>query len=91
MNDDGELSPGWYDELESLIGQSAGHIVFADLQGETHLTQAVVDAAEAMWQRLRSPWTLVEIWNNGTTVWRSPDGDQTVTVAPGGEIEPDFQ
>ena len=49
MNDDSGHSPDLWDELESLIGQSAGHIVFADLHGQTHLSQAVFDAAEAMW------------------------------------------
>ena len=35
---------------------------------------------------LRSGWLLAEIWNNGTTIWQSPEGDQTATVGTDGAI-----
>jgi hypothetical protein len=35
---------------------------------------------------LRSGWCLAEIWNNSTTRWESPAGDQTATVTPDGQI-----
>lgn len=75
-----------YDEVEAQIGRSAGHIAFTDFQHETHLTETLTDAAQAMWASLRSAWTLLEIWNNGATVWASPDGDETVAVSPEGDI-----
>ena len=76
-----------YREIEALVGQSAGHIAYYAFSYETHLNGVLVAAAQAMWESLRSPWTLVEIWNNGTTFWRSPDGLETATVIPGGEIQ----
>jgi hypothetical protein len=47
----------------------------------------LVEAARAMWESLRSPGMLVEVWNNGTTFWRSPDGTETAMVTPAGEIQ----
>ncbi len=75
-----------YREIEALVGQSAGHIVYHPFGYETYLNGLLVESAQAMWESLRSHWTLVEIWNNGTTFWRSPDGTETATVTPGGEI-----
>ena len=76
-----------YREIEALVGQSAGQIVYYTFGYETYLNALLIQAAQVMWESLRSPWTLVEIWNNGTTFWRSPDGTETATVAPGGEIQ----
>jgi hypothetical protein len=71
-----------YREIQALVGQSAGHIAYSPFGSETYLSGVLVEAAQAMWESLRSAWVLVEIWNNGTTVWRSPDGTETVTVTP---------
>jgi hypothetical protein len=76
-----------YREMQALVGQSAGHIAYHSFGYETYLTGMLVEAAQAMWESLRSPWTLVEVWNNGTTVWRSPDGIETAMVTPNGEIQ----
>ncbi|MFN2183833.1 MAG: hypothetical protein ACK2UU_07570, partial [Anaerolineae bacterium] len=40
----------------------------------------------AMQVSLRSAWLLVEIWNNGATVWQSPRADLLAMVTPEGEI-----
>ena len=74
-------------EVQALVGQSAGHIAYHSFRYETHLTVALIEAAQAMWESLRSPWTLVEVWNNGASVWRSPDGTETAIVTPAGEIQ----
>ena len=76
-----------YREIQALVGQSAGHIAYYSFGYETYLSGVLVEAAQAMWESLRSPWTLVEMWNNGTTFWRSPDGTETATVTPGCEIQ----
>jgi hypothetical protein len=76
-----------YREIQALVGQSAGHIAYYPFGYETYLSGVLVEAAQAMWESPRSAWMLVEIWNNGTTFWRSPDGSQTATVTPGGEIQ----
>ena len=76
-----------YSEVQALLGQSAGHIAYHSFGYETYLTEILAQAAQAMWQGLRSPWTLVEIWNNGTTFWRAPGGAETAVVTPTGEIQ----
>ena len=74
-------------EVQARVGQSAGHIAYHPFRYETHLTEALVEAAQCMWESLRSPWVLVEVWNNGATVWRSPNGTKTTTITPGGGIQ----
>ena len=76
-----------YREIEARVGQSAGHIAYQSFDRETHLSRALIEAAQAMWESLRSAWMLVEIWNNGTILWRSPDGTETAMVTPDGEIQ----
>ena len=75
-----------YAELEAQIGRGAGNIAATNFRHHTWLTETVTDAARAMQLSLRSAWRLAEIWNNGTTRWESPEGDQTATVTPEGEI-----
>lgn len=74
-------------ELEAQIGRGAGNITATNFCYHTHHTETLAEAALAVQQSLRSAWTLAEIWNNGTTIWHSPAGDQTATVTPEGEIE----
>lgn len=74
-------------EIEAQIGRSAGHICFTSFRQESHLIDCLGRAAQAVWESLRSAWTLVEIWNNGSTIWQSPEGDQFVLVTPKGDID----
>lgn len=74
-------------EIQALVGQSAGHIAYYSFGHETYLSRVLVEAAQAMWESLRSPWMLVEVWNNGTTLWHSPDGTETALVTATGEIQ----
>ena len=76
-----------YAEVEAQVGRAAGNIAATNLRYHTWLTDTVVSAARAMQLSLCSAWRLVEIWNNGTTVWQSPDEDQFATVTPEGEVE----
>jgi hypothetical protein len=75
-----------YREIEAQIGRGAGNIAATNFRHDTWLTETVTDAARAMQVSLRSAWLLVEIWNNGATVWESPGGDLLATVTPDGEI-----
>jgi hypothetical protein len=69
-------------DAEKLIGESAGKIAHSNLpQGDSQLDR-VVEAACTMWERLMSAWLLEEVWNNGATVWVSPDGDRRAIVSP---------
>ena len=73
-------------EIAALVGKSAGEICYYDFRYSGFYTQVLSNAAEALWESIRSPWTFVEMWNDGTTVWRSPEGDVTATVSADGEI-----
>ena len=75
-----------YAELEAQIGRGAGNIAATNFRHHTWLTETVTDAARAMQLSVRSGWRLAEIWNNGTTRWESPGGEQTATVTADGEI-----
>jgi len=76
-----------YAEVEAQVGRGAGNVAATNFRYHTWLTEIVADAARAMQVSLRSAWTLDEIWNNGTTIWRAPEGDRTVMVTPEGEIQ----
>jgi hypothetical protein len=76
-----------YDEVEAQVGRGAGNIAATNFRYHTWLTEIVAGSARAMQVSLRSAWTLHEIWNNGTTIWRAPEGDRTVMVTPEGQIQ----
>ena len=78
-------------EIHALIGKSAGEICYHNFFHENFCTQALVNAAESLWERVKSPWVLVEIWNNGTTLWQSPQGDATAAVTAEGEVVGDLE
>ena len=73
-------------DTTSLASLTAGNIAATNFRYDTWLTEAVTGAARAMQVSLRSAWLLVEIWNNGATVWESPGGNLLATVTPEGEI-----
>ena len=76
-----------YAELEAQIGRGAGNIAATNFRYHTWLTEVLAGAARAMQLSLRSAWLLVEIWNNGTTLWQAPEGDQIATITPEGRIQ----
>ena len=69
-------------EVEAQIGRAAGNIAATIFRYHTWLTELVASAARAVQVSLHSGWLLVEIWNNGTTVWQSPSCNQVATVTP---------
>ena len=74
-------------EIQALVGQSAGHITYYPFACQTYLGDLLVEAAQAMWESFRSTWVLVEVWNNGATIWQAPDGTESARVTPDGEIK----
>jgi hypothetical protein len=74
-------------EIEAQIGRSAGHICFTNFRHESYLTGCLDRAAQAVWESLRSTWTLVDIWNNGSTIWQSTNRDELALVTPEGDID----
>jgi hypothetical protein len=75
------------DTISALIGLSAGHICFGSFSPMGWLGETVSSAASVVWENIMSPWTLLEIWNNGTTIWGSPTGESRARVSPNGEIQ----
>lgn len=73
-------------ELDSLIGLSAGHICYGDIEECSFLHKAVLDAANLMWEHLKSAWILESIDLNGSTSWLSPDKSSIANVTVEGEI-----
>jgi hypothetical protein len=73
-------------ELEGLIGLSAGHICYGDIEESSLLHKAVLDAANLMWENLKSAWTLESIHLNGSTSWLSPDKSSIANITIDGEI-----
>jgi hypothetical protein len=74
-------------EIQALVGQSAGYIAYRPFACQTYLSDVLLEAAQAMWESFRSTWVLVEVWNNGATIWQAPDGTEAARVIPGGEIK----
>ena len=72
-------------EIQALVGQCAGHIAYRPFACQTYLSDLLVEAAQAMWESFRSTWVLVEVWNNGATIWQASDGTESAMVTPGGE------
>jgi hypothetical protein len=75
-----------YREIEAQIGRGAGNIAATNFRYHTWLTETLTDAARAMQVSLRSAWLLAEIWNNGTTIWEPPQGEEKATVTPEGKV-----
>ena len=73
-------------ELENMIGLSAGHICYGDIEENSFLHKAVLDAANLMWENLKSSWILESIDLNGSTSWLSPDKNSIANVTVEGEI-----
>ena len=65
---------------------TAGEIAYGDFPMGNPALDSIVEAAAVIWESVRSTWLFVELWPDGTTVWREPDDRAIVVVSPEGEI-----
>lgn len=73
-------------ELAALRGKNVGQIVLTlNLPYETPYRD-IIDAAHKMHDMLLSPWKFQSQWNDGSTVWRGPDGSTTAIVERNGSV-----
>jgi hypothetical protein len=78
------------ERLKPLIGQSAGAICYTLDLPSVPPYKAIIEAAAliAYDQNLfMSTWQFITQWQDGSTLWRSPDGNATIVVTPDGEIQ----
>jgi hypothetical protein len=81
----GELA----EELHALVGKSAGAICRTLNLPYEPPYRSVIDAASAIAydeDRFMSTWSFVTQWLDGSTVWRSQDGEAVAIVSPNGSI-----
>jgi hypothetical protein len=76
-----------YEQARKLIGKSAGKICFQNIDDYDVHHQAVVQAAEKVWENMMSAWELVDVWEEGTTLWLSPGRDKQARVTRDGTIQ----
>ncbi len=77
------------DELEGLVGLSAGHICHTTMQHETRQLQMIADAAQIVRENRGRTWVFVTMEPDGSTVWRCPRTGDVATVSADGGIETD--
>lgn len=71
--------------VDELVGMPAFHIYNLKLPpGEIFLK--VKTAAEAMVRANMESFVLVEIWEDGHTVWNSLENEKPALITPGGQI-----
>ncbi len=78
-------------QIESLTGQSAEKILNNKTNPPDQQCKAAIQAAEILWSSKRSSWRLGEIYQDGTTVWISPEETQKALVAPDGFLNIIYQ
>lgn len=78
-------------QIDRLTGQSADHIFHAEVNPSDEQSIAAHQAAQILSSSSRSTWRLGEIWQDGTTVWISPQETQKAMVAPDGFLNIIFQ
>ena len=71
---------------DHIIGLSAGKICFSNFPHETPDLRKIIQAAEIVWEDMKSAWLFEEIFLDGTTIWLSPERDQIAHVSPDGVI-----
>jgi hypothetical protein len=78
------------DEMEGLVGLSAGHICHTTMQHETWQLQMIADAAQIVRECRGRTWVFVTLEPDGSTVWRNPQTGAVATVSADGGIETDI-
>jgi hypothetical protein len=74
------------DPIQSLVGKSAGAVAMTLNLPYEHPYRDIIDDAGMIQNSIRSPWTFVEIWLDGSTVWIAPDGSRKAIVCRDGTI-----
>ena len=85
----GQEAGGLVDELNVLVGESAGAICRTLNLPYEPPYQTIIDAASKIAydeDRFMSAWSFVTQWLDGTTVWRAEDGEAIAVVAPDGSV-----
>jgi hypothetical protein len=62
-----------HEEVEALIGVSAGKICYTNYDEASHYRDLIVDTAEIVWENCLSAWTFYALWIDGTTIWHNPE------------------
>ena len=76
--------------VSSLVGKSAGAICRTMNLPYEPPYRSIIDAASRIAydeDRFMSAWSFVTQWMDGTTIWRSEEGDSTAIVSPDGLIQ----
>ena len=76
-------------ELSALVGKSVGAICYTLNLPYKPPYQTIIDAASKIAydeDRFMSAWFFVTQWLDGTTVWRSEDGEAVAIVTPDGSV-----
>jgi hypothetical protein len=77
------------EELQALVGKSAGAICHTLNLPYERPYQTIIDAASRIAydeDRFMSAWSFVTQWLDGTTVWRAEDGETVAIVTPGSSV-----
>lgn len=85
----GEEAGDLVEELDALVGESAGAICHTLNLPYEPPYQTVIDAASKIAyeeDRYLSAWSFVTQWADGTTVWRAEEGGSIAVVAPDGSV-----
>ncbi|MAT41616.1 MAG: hypothetical protein CL609_04690 [Anaerolineaceae bacterium] len=67
-----------------LTGLSAGKLCLFPQKSIDPITVAAFQAAKNLGNSNRGKWILTEIWQDGTTLWRSPNRTQQALVSVDG-------
>ena len=71
-------------QIKDLTGLSAGKLCLFSQEPGDQMTVATFQAAKNLGDSNRSEWTLTEIWQDGTTLWVSPNRNQQALVSGDG-------
>jgi hypothetical protein len=73
-------------QLEALVGKSAGAICLTLNLPHEAPYQSLVDHADLLHSNYMSAWSFVTQWLDGRTIWRDEDGSAVAVVTPDGQL-----
>ena len=74
------------ENVRVLRGKNVGQIVLSLNLPYVDPYREIIDDAHTLHDRLKSTWVFHAAWQDGSTVWRSPDGSRTAIVSRDGDI-----